>query len=152
MGAKLLFESRLIHHVMRQEGRMESAPVISMRLEMTDGPVIYASGGAVLKASAWGMQITRCCDDVVPATHIAGTIRYVATEPRPLCVIELEQSPDRFAALLDMFKGGHASEITVLVDDLADKADYSKEWNTSLQSSIAITSICFEFPLPQSEA
>ena len=81
-----------------------------------------------------------------------GSVHYALAKGRPRCVIEVGQAPQRFAALLDMFKGGHASEITVTIDDLADKPDYSKDWNTALHATVPIRAICFEFPLPQSEA
>jgi hypothetical protein len=56
--------------------------------------------------------------------------------------IEAVQSAERFAALLDMFKGGHASEITVIVDGLADRADDSKDWNTAAYASLPVRALC----------
>jgi hypothetical protein len=152
MSAELLFESRLSYHVLRQNGAAEDAPFISLRLALTDGPIIYASNGAVVNASAWSMVIRRGSPAGLPPEQGFGTMRYGAANGKPACVIDIEQSPERFAALLDMFKGGHASEITVNVDDMVDKADYSKNWHTAAHPSIAIAAICFEFPLPQSEA
>jgi len=81
-----------------------------------------------------------------------GSVHYALAKGRPRCVIEVLQTPERFAALLDKFKGGHPSEITVAIDDLADKPDYSKDWNTALHATVPIRAICCEFPLPQSEA
>lgn len=151
MGAKLLFESRLISHVLGQEGPEENEPVMTLRLEMTDGPIIYVSGGAAIKASAWRMKIRRARARDTEAPRSGATIRYVATEGKPYCVVELSQSPERFTALLGMFMGGHSSEITVVVDELADKADYSKDWNSLDRPSLAIDSISFEFHLPLHE-
>jgi len=151
MGAELLFESRSTNHVLRQAGTVEEAPYLALRLELTDGPIIYVADGAVVHPSAWSLTIHRCGLAESPP-HVSGTLRYVGSGGKPRCVIEVHQSPERYAALLDMFKGSDASEITVMVDGLADKADYSKSWNTALRPSIAIQSISFEFPLPQSEA
>jgi len=151
MAAELLFESRLTNHILRQDGPMEEAPCLSLQLELTDGPILYVSGGAVVHPSAWTLKIRRC-GPADPAPHVSGMLHYVPIGAKPRCVIEVRQSGERFAALLDMFKGGHASEITVTVDDLADKPDYSKFWNTALYPRIPLQSICFEFPLPQNEA
>ena len=152
MGAELVFESRLTQHVLRQERAGECAPFLSLRLALTDGPMIYASDAAIINKSVWSMTVRASspADALRPAT--AGTLQYVAGKGKPTCMIEVFQSPERFAALLDMFKGGYASEITVVVADLADRSDYSKDWNTALHATIPVESVCFEFPLPQSEA
>ena len=152
MSAELLFESRQCYHVLRQELAAEDAPLISLQLALTDAPMIYASDGAIVNKSAWTMMI-RSGPPVAHAVPPAlGSIHYAGAKGKPRCVIDVQQSPARFAALLEMFKGGHASEITVLVDDLADKADYSKDWNTALHATLPVRSIRFEFPLPQNEA
>jgi hypothetical protein len=155
MGAELLFESRQSYHVLRQEGSVEVAPFISMQLALTSGPILYASDAAVVNKSAWSMIIRRRSPGDEVDSSSLGSMQYLAapgTPGKPRCVIEVNQSPERFAALLDMFKGGHASEITVKVEHLADKNDYSRGWNTALHASIPITSISFEFPVPQNEA
>ena len=152
MGTELLFESRLTYHVLRQDEKGETAPFLSLRLALTDGPMIYASDAAVINKSTWSMVVRKRVQADQAIAPVIGSIQYLPAQGKPLCVIEVFQSPDRFAALLDMFKGGHASEITVIVGDLTDKADYSKDWNTALHASIAVKSVCFEFPLPQSEA
>jgi len=152
MDTELLFESRQIHHVLRQQGAAEDAPCIALQLALTDGPTMYASDGAVINKSAWTMTIRRHSPAGDAAPPPLGAMRYEGIKGKPRCVIDVLQAPERFAALLDMFKGGHASEITVTVDGLADKADYSKDWNTALHATMPIRAIRFEFPLPQSEA
>lgn len=152
MGTTLVFESRLTFHVLRQDEAGESAPFLSLRLALTDAPMIYASQAAVVNRAVWHMVIRRrvAADASLPA--ILGTVTYAAAEGRPNCVIDIVQSPQRFAALLDMLRGGHASEITVVVGDLRENGDYSREWNTARDTTLPVTSIAFEFPLPQTEA
>lgn len=152
MGAELLFESRTTRHVLRQHGGTEEAPVIALELALTDAPTIYASGGAIINRAAWSMIIRETRPDAGGAPVAPAAMHYAATGDGPRCVIDVPQSPERFAALLTMFRGGHASEITVIVAHLLDKADYSKDWNTALHASLPIASLCFEFPLPQNEA
>ena len=151
MGAELLFESRSANHVLRQAGTVEEAPYLALRLELSDGPIIYVSDGAAVHPSAWRLVIRRS-GPAEPSPPVLGTLRYATAGAKPHCVIDVHQSAERYAALLDMFKGGSDAEITVTVDALADKADYSKFWNTALHPSIAVASICFEFPLPQNDA
>jgi hypothetical protein len=152
MGTTLVFESRLTFHVLRQDEAGESAPFLSLRLALTDAPMIYAADGAVINRSAWSMVIRKRVTDDGIVAGILGTATYAAAEGKPHCVIDIVQSPGRFAALLDMLRGGHASEITVVVGDLRDNGDYSREWNTARHASLPVTSISFEFPLPQTEA
>jgi len=151
MGAELLFESRQSNHVLRQQGAVEEAPFIALQLALTSGPILYASDGAIINKSVWSMAIRRRspADD---APFTLGSIQYTPGKDKPRCVIEINQSPERFAALLDMFKSAHPSEITILVEQLADKSDYSRGWNTAQHASIPVTSVSFEFPVPLSEA
>lgn len=148
MTTKLVFESNLVHQVLRQEGTAEVEPVISLQLEFTDGPQIYSSDSSAVNDLAWSLRIQRQCTDAPPPPI---TMSYVAVEQERRCTIDLHQSPERYAAMLQMFRGGYVSEITVVVEAFVVKADYSRLWNTDAQSSIAINSICFEFPLPQNE-
>lgn len=97
------------------------------------------------------MAIHRHAADRQNASPLPGFITYALEAQHARCAIEVHQSPERYAALLDMFRGGHVSEITVLVDGLADKADYSKRWDTVALPSLPIISLCFEFPLPQGD-
>lgn len=152
MTAELVFESRLSYHVLRQEGIVELDPVIALQLELTGAPKIYASDSFMINHAAWSMTIRRHNPENLPPTEPPGWVNYTAAAGKSLCVVDIHQSPDRFTALLDMFRGGHASEITIVVDGLADSADYSKKWDTAARASMPLRSICFEFPLPQSEA
>lgn len=148
MTTKLVFESNLVHQVLRQEGTAEVEPVISLQLEFTDGPQIYSSDAFAVNDLAWSLRIQRQGTDVpLPPS----TMSYLAVEQERRCTLDVHQSPERYSAMLEMFRGGYVSEITVIVEGFVDKADYSKLWNTDAQSSIAIKSICFEFPLPQNE-
>lgn len=152
MTCKLVFESRLISHLLRQEETFENESVISLQLELTEAPRIYASDESVINDSIWTMRIHRHIGAVSSVLPPPSGMTYVSGDRRPRCAIEVHQSPERYAETLEMFKGGHVSEISVVVDGFADNADYSKIWNTSTQANIAIESICFEFPLPQNEA
>lgn len=152
MPVELVFETKLIYQVLRQDGAVELEPAISLQLDLTQSPEIYASDHARINNAAWGMTIRRCDPGAATSARQAGRMHYMAGGGKLRCMIEVQQSAERYAILLDMFKGGRPSEITLVVDDLTDLADYSKEWNTSAGNSLPIASICFEFPLPQSEA
>ncbi|WP_426193196.1 hypothetical protein [Massilia sp. DWR3-1-1] len=152
MTTELVFESRSSYQVLRQEGATESEPVISLQLELTGGPNIYAAGAALVNKAAWHMKIHRRTAGSGLATgYSPGRMMYTVEDNRSRCAIEVHQSAGRYAELLDMFKGGYVSEITVVVEGLTDKADYSKSWDTAAGKHLTIKAICFEFPLPQSE-
>jgi hypothetical protein len=136
---------------MRQEGTVEIEPLISLQLEFTDGPQIYTSDSSAINDLPWSLRIRRQGQTGLQVPHPESTLSYVAEEDASRCAIEVHQSPERYAAMLDMLKGGYVCEITVMVEGFVDKADYSKCWNTDAQASIPIKSICFEFPLAQSE-
>lgn len=152
MGAMLSFESRQSCHVLRQEGTVENPPYISLLLTLIDGPTMYSSDAVVINKSAWNMKIQKRIAGDFSSPQAIGSIQYSVAKDRPRCLIDIQQSPERFDELLEMFKGGHVSEITIMVDQLADKPDYSKNWNTDVNNSIPVTSLSFEFPLPQFEA
>lgn len=149
MDAVLCFESRQSYHVLRQDEDVEAAPFISLQLVLTDGPTIYASDFSVVNRSSWTMTIWKrgAAEEAPPL----GTVHYAMSKDKPRCVIEVHQAPERFAALLDLFKGGNPSEITVVLGGLTDKSDYSREWNTALGTAIRVKSVGFEFPLPERE-
>jgi hypothetical protein len=152
MPAKLVFESRLISHLLRQEETVENESVISLQLELTEGPRIYASDDSVVNDSIWTMRIHRHIGAITSVLPPPSCMTYLPGARRAHCAIEVHQSPERYAETLEMFKGGHVSEISIVVDGFSENADYSKVWNTFDQEHIAIESICFEFPLPQNEA
>ncbi|HEU4376513.1 MAG TPA: hypothetical protein VFS02_23670 [Telluria sp.] len=151
MPTKLVFESNLVHHVMQQEGTVEIEPLILLQLEFTDGPQVYTSGASAINDLPWSLRIRRQGQTGLQVHHPESTINYVAEEEALRCTIEVPLSPERYAAMLDMLKGGYVCEITVMVAGFVDKADYSKFWNTDAQASLPIKSICFEFPLAQNE-
>ncbi|WP_426113157.1 hypothetical protein [Massilia sp. PWRC2] len=148
MTVELIFESRSSVQVLRQDGAAESEPVISLQLQLTGGPRIYTSASRLLNNVAWSMKIFRHSG----TNHPPGWLRYVGDAKQARCAIDVHQSPERYAALLDMFRGGHVSEMTVMVEGLNDQPDYSKRWDTAANPSLTVQSICFEFPLPQSDA
>lgn len=51
-----------------------------------------------------------------------------------------------------MFRGGHASEISLDAAGMAQQDDYSSHWNTEANPRLAVLRVGVEFPLPQSEA
>lgn len=148
MTVQLIFESRSSVQVLRQDGSVENEPVISLQLQLTGGPKIYSASATLLNNLAWSMTIVRRQGPGQPA----GSLHYLGEGKPPRCAIEVHQSPERYAALLDMFRGGHVSEITVVVGGLAERPDYSRRWDTAATAVLALESVCFEFPLPQSDA
>ena len=152
MTVELVFESRLSFQLLRQEGSIESEPVISLQLALTGGPQIYASDASIINEAAWRMRIHRHGNARLDPVHAVGRMGYSNGSDKACCAIEVHQSPERYGALLDMFKDGYVSEITMVVEGLSDKADYSKSWDTARGAELIVKSICFEFPLPQSEA
>ena len=131
---------------------MEDEPVITLVLQLAAGPKIYASDFSVVNDSTWSMRIHRNNDTGLDVIVPADSMNYVPAGRDSCCSIDVHQSPERYAATLEMFKGGYPSEITIIVDSFSDKPDYSKKWNTVTQANLAIKSISFEFPLPQHEA
>ncbi len=150
MDTVLCFESRQNYHVLRQDDAVETAPFITLQLVLTDGPTIYASDFSVISKASWNMTIWRRGADDEAAPPL-GSVHYAMSKGKPRCVIDVHQSPERFASLLALFKCGHPSEITVVVDGLADKSDYSKDWNTAEGTVVRVKSLSFEFPLPERE-
>ncbi|WP_332878408.1 hypothetical protein [Massilia sp. S19_KUP03_FR1] len=150
MDTVLYFESRQNYHVLRQDEEVETAPFITLQLVLTDGPTIYASDFSVISKAGWNMTIWKRGADEVAAAPL-GSVQYAVSKGKPHCVIEVHQSAERFASLLALLKCGHPSEITVVVDGLTDKSDYSKDWNTAQGTIIRVKTLSFEFPLPERE-
>ena len=148
MTVQLIFESKTSVQVLRQDGVVESEPLIALQLQLTGGPKIYGAAARLLNNVAWTMNIVRHRGP----GHPASVLRYIDDGKGPRCAIDVHQSAERYAALLDMFRGGHVSEMTVLVEGFAERPDYSRRWDTAAAPSLVIASICFEFPLPQSDA
>lgn len=152
MTTELVFESRSSVQILRQDGAIECEPVIALQLALMSGPNIYVSDGPMLNHARWTMQVARRSGAADSGAPGAGAMLYAREDQQAHCAIEVSKSPQRYAALLDMFRGGHVSEITIKVRGLVEKADYSKAWDTAAGASLTIESIRFEFPLPQSEA
>jgi len=155
MDTVLCFESDQSYLVLRQEEVLKDAACITLQLALTDGPIIYASDFSVIGKTGWRMTIRRAHANVDAGAGASdpaiGSVRYAVAPLHPRCVIDVVQSPERFTALLDLFKAGHPSEIRIVVEGLTDRADYSKTWNTAQAAVMRVTSLGFEFPLPESE-
>jgi hypothetical protein len=151
MATELLFESRSVNYLLRQQGANEDDPVILIRLELSSAPKIYAADLSLINASAWRLKILPLKTTELAAAP-SGWVSYSVIDGKQNCLIELYQSAERYRALLEMFKGGHVSEIAAVIDDLANNSDYSRTWDTIVQPRLPLNSICFEFSLPQSEA
>lgn len=142
MATKLSFETGPIQLSLRQCGTVDQAPAITVQLHATGDAQIYTSEANPINEARWVMTIT---SSAAPALY---SLTYAGGE-RALCTILVSQSPERFAILLDMFKGGNASEIMIDVDGLIELSDYSRKWDTRAAPTLVISSVCFEFPLPQ---
>jgi hypothetical protein len=113
-------------------------------------PIVYVSSGQKLQQSRWTMVVTGgpSGDD----KREVGSLTYADVDGKGECLVSVEQSESRFRELVDMFKGGHASEITVVTEGMAKRDDYSSQWDTDRVPKLNVLSVSFEFPLPQSEA
>ncbi len=145
--AALIFETREAVLTLEQNGDQNDIPVISLQLNLANRPTIYISGGKLLQPARWSMTI-RADDTSVEV----GWLSYVEHDGKGECGLEINQSQARFDDVLDMFKGGHASEISIDVDGMTKKDDYSSQWDTDNTPTLTVTRASFEFPLPQSEA
>lgn len=145
--AVLIFETREALLTLEQNGEQDDIPVISLKLSLTNRPAVYISGGKQLQPSSWSMTI-RADDTAVEV----GWISYINNDGKGECTLVINQSSTRFDDVLDMFKGGHASEISIEVEGMTQKDDYSSLWNTDAEPMLMVSRASFEFPLPQSEA
>ena len=145
MSTTLSFETGPAQLALKQCAGVEQAPAITVQLHATGDARIYTADGQPLLDGRWVMTITSA------QVQESATLSYGTQGDRPLCSIWVNKSPQRFAILLDMFKGGNASEITVGVEGMAEMADYSRKWDTRAFPVLGVSSVCFDFPLPQSE-
>jgi len=145
--ATLIFETREAVLTLEQNGDQDDIPVISLQLILTNRPTVYISGARLLQPARWSMTI-RADDTAVEV----GWISYVEQDGKGECALVINQSQARFNDVLDMFKGGHASEISIDIDGLTKKDDYSSQWDTDSSPILTVARASFEFPLPQSEA
>lgn len=145
--ATLIFETHEAVLTLEQAGDQDDIPVISLQLCLTNRPTVYTSAGKLLQPSTWTMTI-RADDTAVEV----GWISYIGNEGKGECALVINQSQARFDSVLDMFKGGHASEISIDIDGMKSSDDYSSQWDTDTTPTLTVARVSFEFPLPQSEA
>jgi hypothetical protein len=148
----LTFETREALLRLEQSGNEDSAPIITLKLSLSSQPTIYISGGQLLQPSRWTMAIRARAPSDQADQHQAASLTYSVNDGVGECLVQVEQTATRFADLLTMFKGGHTSEITLVIEGLQQQDDYSSLWDTDLTPTLAVINIGFEFPLPQSEA
>ena len=145
--AALIFETREALLTLEQNGAQDDVPVISLKLSLTNLPTIYVAAGKLLRPSSWSMTI-RADDTAVEV----GWLQYADNDGKGECMLVINQSTARFEDVLAMFKGGHASEISIDVDGTTPRDDYSSHWDTLTTPVLTVTRASFDFPLPQSEA
>jgi hypothetical protein len=148
--AALTFETREALLTLEQSGNDDAAPVISLKLGLSSTPTVYIANGQLLQAARWTMHIGEA--EPGGKARDAGSLTYTNNDGKGECLILVKQSRARFLDVLDMFKGGHASEITIVVDGMQQRDDYSSLWNTETTPRLDVLRVSFEFPLPQSEA
>lgn len=144
--AALIFETREAILTLEQNGDQDDIPVISLELDLANRLMVYISGGRLLQPSRWKMTIR--ASDIVEV----GSISYLDNDGKDECVLVINQSQARFDDVLGMFKGGHASEISIDIDGMTSRDDYSSHWDTDARPTLTVARASFEFPLPQSEA
>ncbi len=150
--AELTFETREALLTLEQNGNEDDMPVISLTLLLSTGPTVYISNGQTLQDVSWTMLVRQLQAGTDNAGREPGSLTYTSSDDNGECLVLINQSADRFQTIVDMFKGGHASEITIVTDGMESRDDYSSAWNTDLAPRLNVLRVSFEFPLPQSEA
>lgn len=145
--AVLTFETSEVLLTLGQNGAEDDAPVIWFRLRLSSTPTVYVSNGETLQMANWTMLLRQRPD----GAREADSLTYTRGEDKAECQVLVHQSPARFQALLDMLKGGHASEITVVTAGMQQQDDYSSRWDTARSPRLDVLRIGFEFPLPQND-
>lgn len=145
--ALLIFETREALLTLEQNSGQDDVPLISLKLNLSNRPTIYVAGGKLLRPSCWSMTI-RADDTAVKV----GSLHFADNDGKGECMLVINQSTARFDDVLAMFKGGHASEISIDVDGTTPRDDYSSHWDTLTTPVLTVTRASFNFPLPQSEA
>ncbi|WP_426102111.1 hypothetical protein [Massilia sp. TSP1-1-2] len=145
MPTRLSFETGPVQLSLRHSAVIEHAPAITVQMHATGDAQIYTADAQALHDARWVMTITSAC------TPQPFTLSYAAAGERAQCSVAVNQSAQRFALLLEMFKGGAAFEILIDIEGLIALSDYSRKWDTHAVPVLAVSSVCFEFPLPQSE-
>ena len=146
--AALTFETREVLLTLEQNGNVDDAPVISIKLGLSSAPTVYLSNGRTLRDAGWTMIVRELAD----GKREPGSLTYTDNAGKGECLVLIHQSPRRFQTMVEMFKGGNASEITIVTDGIEHRDDYSSQWNIDLHPRLHVLGVSFEFPLPQSEA
>lgn len=146
--AVLTFETREVRLTLEQNGDADDAPVISFTLRLSSTPTVYVSNGETLQQANWTMVLRQRPQ----GASEPDSLTYTSGEYKSECLVQIHHSPARFRTLLEMLKGGHASEITIVTDGMQHQDDYSSRWDTARASRLNVLRIGFEFPLPQNEA
>lgn len=150
--AALTFETREALLRLEQSGNEDGAPAITLKLGLSTSPTVYLSNGKLLQNAKWTMVVRGRAPDADDGQRAAGSLSYTDADGNGECLVQIEEKASRFADLLAMFKGGHASEITLLIEGLQQRDDYSCQWDTEGMPTLAVLNVGFEFPLPQSDA
>ena len=149
--AALTFETREVLLTLAQQAHAEDTAVITIKLRLSSSPAVYVSGGKLLAQASWNM-VVRALPPGAGAPGELGMMSYGGADGTSECLIVIDQAPARFHTIVEMFRGGHVSEITVVTDGMTLQDDYSSQWDTEAQPRLAVVQVSFEFPLPQSEA
>lgn len=149
---ELLFETRGILLSLGESASASLSATITIELSMFPQKKIYLPSGRILEKARWKMIIIETFEAPPGGTASMGSITTEEDGDIDHCFVSINHGSARFAELREMFKGGHASEITVRVDGLIDSSDFSKKWDTGRMPALNVESISFDFPLPQSEA
>ena len=150
--AELTFETREVLLTLEQNGNEDDTPAISLTLILSTGPTVYLPNGKTLQDVSWNMLVRELQSGADDVNRQPGSLTYTSGEDKGECLVLINQSAERFDAMVGMFKGGRASEITIVTDGMEARDDYSSRWNTDLAPRLNVLRVAFEFPLPQSEA
>lgn len=148
--AALTFETREVLLTLEQRGNEDCAPMMSITLTLSGMPTVYVAGRQNLAKAKWMMAVhERKCG---AEDAQSGSVTYSGNDGQPECRVVIAHSPERFRYLVNMFKGGHTSEIAIELDGLQPRDDYSSDWNTDVRPQLNVLRVSFEFPLPQTDA
>jgi len=149
---ELLFETRGILLSLGESASASLSATIAIELSMFPQGKVYLPSGRALEKAKWKMIITEISGTQPDDDSAMGSVTTEEDGGADHCLVAINHDSSRFAELLEMFKGGHASEITVTVSGLIDSSDFSKKWDTDSLPALKVENISFDFPLPQSEA
>ena len=150
MLTRLSFESGNVNLALKQIGSAETRAVITLQVSFNSNVSIYMPDHALLNNARWTMAVLGP-DLNQGEPDPLGSLTYRHSDGVPDCAIVIYQSAARFHTLLEMFKGGHVSEITIEADGIVEMTDYSRRWVSDPTLPLALHSVSFEFPLPQRE-